>query len=127
MTSWNKDVLRCCVLASLFLVQGEGLAGQPGQSKKQPAEHVDRLRRAGNPHAVAWYAKPSLNKHYRPYYVGGGAVIGGHPRAPDEGTWGMDYVGAILKRRVWLRWWHGRHEQDGGGSYTTDGPHLPRH
>lgn len=127
MTKWNKAVPVYCFLLALLLVQGECLAGQPSRSKKQPASQVDRLHRAGNPHTVAWYARASVTNHYKPYYVGGGAAIGGHHRAPDEGTWGLDYVGGLLKRHVRLGWWHGRREQDGGGTYKTDGPHLKRH
>lgn len=102
-------------------------AGQPEAGKKRAAAQTDRLQRAGNPHSIAWYARPSVDQHYVAYYLGGGAAFKGAYRRPDEGTWGLDYAGAILKRRVMLGWWHGRREQDGGGSYETDGPHLLGH
>ena len=114
------------LLASLF-VHPACQAGQPESGKKRAVQQTDRLQRAGHPQAVAWYARPSVNKHYAAYYIGGGAAIKGELRHPEEGTWGLDYVGALLKRRVQLGWWHGRREQDGGGSYTTDGPHLFGH
>ena len=85
-----------------------------------------RSHRAGHPDRVAWYARPSTNPRYIAGYVGGGAGRFGHPRLEDEGTWGMDYAGGLVKRRVWLRWSHGRREQDGGGSYRTDGASLGR-
>ena len=124
MTRWNNEVLLGCSLALLLLAAGDCLAGQPVRTKKHSATPIDRLHRAGNPQHVAWWARPSLNKHYISYYVGGGAVIGGEHRGHDEGTWGLDYGGVLFPKRVWLQWWHGRKEQDGGGTYKTDGPKL---
>ena len=46
-------------------------------------------------------------------------------RANDQGTWGWDYRGWLIPRRVNLLWWHGRRFQGGSGAYKTDGPHLP--
>ena len=54
--------------------------------------------------------------------MGGGAAFRGEARHAEEGTWGLDFHGGLIKKRVWLGWWHGRREQDGGGSYKTDGP-----
>jgi hypothetical protein len=69
---------------------------------------------------------PSDTGHYIGYFVGGG---NGRPhkaeqRHEDEGTWGWDYQGWIIKRRVVLGWWHGQKFQGGTGAYKTDGPHL---
>lgn len=114
------------ILLSLF-VAVECDAGHPKSGKSRTHQKVDRLQRAGNPHGVAWYAIPSVNKHYTAYYIGGGAALKGEHRHPGEGTWGLDYAGALFKKRIKLGWWHGRREQDGGGSYQTDGPHLLAH
>ena len=35
-------------------------------------------------------------------------VLKGEPRRPEEGTWGWDYQGWLLPRRVISSWWHGR-------------------
>lgn len=62
------------------------------------------------------------------YHVGGGNtwLRRAEPRNPDEGTWGWDYQGWLLPRRVVPGWWHGRRYQGGTGSYQTDGPRLYR-
>jgi hypothetical protein len=70
---------------------------------------------------VAWYARPSESPHDLGYYVGGGAWKRGDPPAPDEGTWGWDYGGLLLPRRVVLLWHHGRRSQGGPGAYRTVG------
>ena len=70
------------------------------------------------------FTVPSDTGHYLGYYVGGGAgnPRKAEPRRSDEGTWGWDYQGWLLPRRVNLGWWHGRRDQDGTGAYKTDGP-----
>jgi hypothetical protein len=74
---------------------------------------------------VAWWAVPSNNPHYIGYYAGGGAPLRrSEPRGPDDGTWGWDYRGWLISRRVTLGWWHGRRYQGGTGAYRTDGPHY---
>jgi hypothetical protein len=82
--------------------------------------------RAGHPERVAKYAIPSDNKHYIGFYMGGSTPFARHgdPRFLDEGTWGWDYWGHWLKRRVALYWWHGRNSQRAFGSYATDGPKI---
>jgi hypothetical protein len=65
------------------------------------------------------------NSHFIGYYVGGGRACGGTPRCCTEGTWGWDYQGWVLPRRVLLYWSHGRRYQGGIGAYKTDGPHVP--
>ena len=80
---------------------------------------------------VSCLACPSDTGHYIGYYVGGGC---GRPhkaegRSPNDGTWGWDYRGWLIPRRVVLGWWHGRRYQGGTGAYKTDGRHLyhPEH
>jgi hypothetical protein len=105
-----------------------GVAPQPA-----PAADATQPKHRNNPvPGVAWYAQPSLNERYGGYYVGGGCGGGyftykhGELRHPDEGTWGMDYVGHWLPHRVVLKWWHGRREQGGVGSYYPEYPcHVP--
>lgn len=123
MTNCHKDVLLYCCVLGILAGSGQCLA----ETKKGSEDLFPPDCRAGHPHSVAWYARPSIDQHYCGGYVGGGAVQGGHERCPDEGTWGLDYTGALFKKHVWLRWWHGRHDQDGGGSYVTDGPRLLSH
>ena len=89
-----------------------------------PCDPLDDFRRAGNPQRVSKLAQCSNTWLYGGYYVGGGAPWHGEPRQRDEGTWDWDYWGYFFKRRVALRWYHGRKEQGGGGDYRTDGPHL---
>jgi len=124
MTNFQRCVLTFYFVAASFFIVSHVCAGPPQRGKQKAAVPGDRLYRAGHPHRIAWYAVPSAGKHYAAGYVGGGAVVKGHVRLPDEGTWGLDYAGALLKKRIWLGWWHGRRAQDGGGTYKTDGPHL---
>jgi hypothetical protein len=84
----------------------------------------DGQRRAGYPLEVSALAAPSDTGHYVGYYVGGGAPVLGQPRCPDEGTWGWDYCGFVLPKRVRLQWWHGRCYQGGVGAYRTAGVNL---
>ena len=74
---------------------------------------------------VACYAKPSDTGRYVGYYVGGGAAWRGEPRALNEGTWGWDYKGFALPKRIDLQWTHGRRYQGGTGAYKTDGCPVP--
>lgn len=76
------------------------------------------------PLCVAPWAQPGRTPAYVGYYVGGGLPKRGEPNCPDEGTWGWDYQGRCLRRRVWLWWSHGRRYQGGTGAYQTDGPDL---
>ena len=87
----------------------------------------DDQRRAGYPQEQSKLPHPGENAHQVGYYVGGGAAWGRHSegRYPDEGTWGWDYQGWIIRRRVILNWWHGRRYQGGVGAYKTEGPRLP--
>ena len=82
------------------------------------------FRRAGKPQRVSKLARPGNTCLYGGYYVGGGAPWHGEPRRSSEGTWGWDYWGHLIKRRVALRWYHGHKEQGGAGAYEPDGPRL---
>jgi hypothetical protein len=81
---------------------------------------------AGLPQGISWLARPSDTVRYTGSLVGGGCVFvhRAEPPGPSEGTWGWDYVGGCLHRRVLLGWWHGRRYQGGVGAYRTDGPHI---
>jgi hypothetical protein len=58
------------------------------------------------------------------YHVGGGNPFPhlAEPRTAEEGTWGWDYQGWWIPRRVISGWWHGRRHQGGTGAYKSDGP-----
>jgi hypothetical protein len=103
----------------VLMLQSAGWAGTLAELLCPRDPHV----RAGHPQQTHRWAKPTVTPHYSFDYVGGGAVMGGHPRTLDEGTWGMDYCGHYLRRRVWLNW-HGRALQGSSGRYATDGPHI---
>jgi hypothetical protein len=81
--------------------------------------------RAGYGGKLSCITQPTDTPAYVGYYVGGGAVCCGEPRCLDEGTWGWDYQGCLLPRRIILQWWHGRHYQGGSGQYQPDGPISP--
>jgi hypothetical protein len=72
---------------------------------------------------VAPWAKPGRTCAYSGGYVGGGGgLFHKGPRMVNEGTWGWDYQGWLLPRKVWLKWNHGVLYQGGAGAYKTDGP-----
>src|SRR5262249_51514950 len=79
------------------------------------------------PPCVAWYARPTEEPHDLGYYVGGGAWRGGECRRGREGTWGWDYGGCLVPKRVILAWYHGRRCQGGIGSYKTVGTTKENH
>ena len=72
------------------------------------------------------WALPSDTGHYLGYYLGGGSgrPLKAEPRRVEEGTWGWDYRGWLLPRRLVLGWWHGQRYQGGPGAYKTEGPLL---
>jgi hypothetical protein len=84
------------------------------------------LERAGHPEQSSCLAQPSDTGDYGGYYVGGGCAFGGHYPCADEGTWGWDYAGWLVPRKIFLLWSHGQCYQGGRGAYRTDGPQLPR-
>ena len=105
---------RFCVIVMGVSVS---IADPPTQPTPSSAEGLPRL---------AWWAIPSDTGHYLGYHVGGGSghPLRAEPRRVDEGTWGWDYQGWLVPRRVALGWWHGRRYQGGTGAYKTDGPRL---
>ena len=109
------------LLAGAILVVGVGTA-----VLADPPDHDAPVARR----IFGWprLSLPSDTGHYIGYYVGGG---NGRPhkkedRHDDEGTWGWDYQGWLIPRRVMLGWWHGQNYQGGTGAYKTDGPRLYR-
>jgi hypothetical protein len=106
------------------------ILGWAGAAAAQtPADSPGAHQRAGWPLATAPWAIPSDNGRYVGYAVGGGCPYPRHAEPPTavEGTWGWDYQGWLLPRRVILGWWHGRRTQGGTGAYQTDGPKLLHH
>lgn len=97
--------------------------GTPPPGCPRSFEHT--FHRAGHPDQISRHAELTRTPSYDSYYVGGGTAFGGCPRRREEGTWGRDYQGLYVPRRVWLDWSHGRRYQGGTGSYKTDGPHVP--
>ena len=87
---------------------------------------VDDDRRAGHPQEVSRFARPVDVSRSVGYMIGGGAVNRhkADPPGSADGTWGWDYSGWLIHRRVDLGWWHGRRYQGGSGAYKTDGPKL---
>ncbi len=105
-----------CVAVGGLLVVGHALTPRTTAGETSDSGSA----RAGRPHTVAPWARLSIGKRHRGYYVGGGAVTGGDRRdVRREGTWGWDY--APRWTRVRLRWSHGRRLQGGGGEYRSDG------
>src|SRR5262249_50871290 len=100
--------------------------GTPPPGKPRCIPHTDE--RAGYPRLLAHHLQPSVTPGGIGYYVGGGGVcLGkGHPRHPEEGTWGWDETGFHrFQHRNILGWSHGRKYQGGTGAYMTDGPVVP--
>jgi hypothetical protein len=99
---------------------------------KAAAQTIDggpsSFQRAGNPQEISPLARLGDSGGFIGYYVGGGAVSRRRGDGPyvNEGTWGWDFQGKFLERRVNLLWWHGRRTQGGSGAYKTEGPVLAR-
>ncbi|HZL88090.1 MAG TPA: hypothetical protein VFB96_06905 [Pirellulaceae bacterium] len=106
----------------IFPEQAAAIAATYGQEPWR----IDDHECAGWPANVHGRAHPSDTGRYCGYYVGGGAAWHGEGRYAHEGTWGWDYHGFILPKRVALLWWHG-HLQSGTGAYATDGPKVIHH
>ncbi len=97
--------------------------GTPPPGRARHFEHSDA--RAGDPRRLLSHAVPTNGPGYAGYFVGGGAACGGCVPRPDEGTWGWDYRGVWIPRRIGLSWSHGRLYQGGTGMYRTDGFRPP--
>ena len=88
----------------------------------------DSEGRAGWPQWIACWAKPGESPAFIGYYVGGGSACRGECRDHAEGTWGWDYQGHCLPRRVALLWTHGRRYQEAsnGPGQSPDEAHPDR-
>ena len=111
----------------LLALMGSSLVGA-GTCLADPPEQVPARGHCLSdylPRLSAW-ALPSDTGHYVGYHVGGGCgrPHKAEPRRADEGTWGWDYQGWLIPRRVMLEWWHDRRYQGGTGAYKTEGPKL---
>ncbi len=107
-------------VAVLWCAPGDATAGLFKKWKRPPACPTPwrRLVRAGKPHWISRWARPSNEPGDCGYYVGGGAAFHGEPAFCHEGTWGWDYT--PWYSRVKLGWWHGRRHQGGTGQYEPD-------
>lgn len=119
MTQLGK-IFVATLTTSLLLAAGTAQTAEhcPHCGRERCAQQSP-FERAGKPFCVHRFAAYSTNAKYAGGYVGGGTVLRGEARCPDEGTWGLDYMGLIPIKRIWLDWSHHRH-QAGGGSYRTD-------
>jgi hypothetical protein len=96
----------------------------PSASAEPPRVEQPPARLRTGPPRIACWAMSSNTKAYGGYYLGGGtASCRGQPRLVTEGTWGWDYQGWLMPRRIFLQWWHGRRYQNGAGAYRIEGPH----
>jgi hypothetical protein len=84
------------------------------------------FERAGRPDLISNHAVRNYGPSYGGYYVGGGSSTAHHGATapcPEDGTFGVDYVGHhIFRHRVALLFNHGAKYQDGTGHYQPD-PH----
>jgi hypothetical protein len=109
--------------------QRHGPAGQTVHLDQYLPATEAQLHYAGRPEMLSKLAHPSDTPHYYGYYVGGGSpkYRCARWRTVEEGTWGWDYVGRIVPRRVCLLWWCPPKYQGGAGAYKTDGPKIVEH
>lgn len=95
------------------------LAGEPY------AHRAEDQARAGCAMLVRPRAIPSQTRHYGGYAVGGGVPLRGASPGPEQGTFGWDYFGLTVPKRVALRWSVLPREQGGAGQYRTTGARWP--
>lgn len=95
------------------------LAGDPY------GHRADDHARSGGAMQVRPRAIHSNNAHYGGYQVGGGVPLQGRGPAADEGTFGWDYFGLTVPKRVALRWSRTPRPQGGAGQYRTTGARWP--
>ena len=99
--------------------------GTPPPGRPRPFL-VHTHERAGYPLSISSLAHPTEGPALGGSYVGGGSACGNQPRTFEEGTFGWDYEGLYIPRRIWLAWSHGRRYQGGTGAYRTEGDrHIP--
>src|SRR4051794_32648596 len=94
-------------LSSVLLTAILTLLALAIRAKSSPPQ--DDARRTGQPQELSRFARPIEPSRMIGYPVGGGAVnrAKAEPALPHEGTWGLDFTGGLLRRRVDLGWWHG--------------------
>ena len=79
----------------------------------------------GSPFLPSRWAHPSFSEAFCGHYVGGGGGGLCHqagPRRHNDGTWGWDYVGYYVPRKLFLGWNYGRRFQGGDRYYTAKDP-----
>ena len=121
-------LLACATGGSIAPALAVDLTPWTGRPATQRAHFQgEPFRRAGDPQCVSPLARPGESPRGVGYYVGGGARVHGwlgEERRPHEGTWGTDYAGLLVHKKIDLRWSHGGRYQGGVGAYRTDGPRL---
>ena len=117
----------CCAIVLASTTSHTAPAGEPSKHVWIPRRPVDDDQRTGHPQMVGRGAHPSDTGHYWGGYVGGGAACDGYARRVDQGTWGWDYTGIVIPKRVFLNWWQGTKSQGGASTYKTDGPRVLHH
>jgi hypothetical protein len=102
-----------------------GLAGfSVSRAADPPAPSGCHTHQRAGTTGIAWYALPGLSPKETGGYVGGGCLVRGGPRGPEDGTWGWDYVGKGKHAgRIFLGWCGCRFKP--AGPYKTDGPEVP--
>lgn len=67
------------------------------------------------------FARPPRDDRYAGYYVGGSRPFFGEGRdSTTEGTWGWDYSGFLIPKRIALQWNHGARKPAPRGTYATE-------
>lgn len=70
------------------------------------------------------FARAPRDDRYAGYYVGGSRPFFGEGRdTATEGTWGWDYSGFLIPKRIALQWNHGARKPGPQGTYATDRHH----
>jgi hypothetical protein len=125
LTMRGKVMSSVWCAAFVLAVSAGAVAADPGCSCEDGQQRADRSHNRsaneGQIGRVSCLAVPADTGHYFGYSVGGGVPCLGGPPCPEDGTWGWDYSGWLLSRRVMLRWTHGRRYQGGVGAYRTTG------
>jgi hypothetical protein len=120
----GKAMWRWWCAAHVLVASVGVVAADPGcGGENGPPAEVTHIPKAseGQLGRVSCLAVPTDTGHYDGYMVGGGVPCLGGPPCTEDGTWGWDYSGWLLRRRVMLRWTHGRRYQGGVGAYRTTG------
>lgn len=134
----TKDYVRFIIVITIVTSWSNGRSFAQGllhdHGSTAHERHVsveDPMERAGNPMCISPLARRFPDPKYKGYYVGGGAawhspqatLFRGECRRSNEGTFGVDYI--PWYSRVQTRWFHGRKQQDGEGSYEPDAYNNP--